>query len=61
VPVPTVAPGGIRRELVRGDLVGSGRRLDDAVVQVDGERITWVGPAGSWPGPAGDLPRPAPG
>jgi N-acetylglucosamine-6-phosphate deacetylase len=58
-PGSTSAPP--RRELVRGDLVGSGRRLDDAVVLVEGERIAWVGPAASWPGPAGDLPVPAPG
>jgi N-acetylglucosamine-6-phosphate deacetylase len=48
------------RTLVRGDLVASGRRLDDAVVLVEDERIAWVGPAGSWPGLPGDLPAPAP-
>jgi N-acetylglucosamine-6-phosphate deacetylase len=54
-------PGPPRRDLVRGDLVSSGRRLDDAVVLVEGERIVWVGPAASWPGPADELPPAAPG
>jgi N-acetylglucosamine-6-phosphate deacetylase len=48
-------------ELVRGDLVSSGRRLDDALVLVEDGRIAWVGPAVSWPGPVGDLPDPEPG
>jgi N-acetylglucosamine-6-phosphate deacetylase len=50
-----------RRELFRGDLVSSGRRLDDAVVLVEGERIAWVGSSASWPGPAGELPAAIPG
>jgi N-acetylglucosamine-6-phosphate deacetylase len=54
-------PGTPGREVVRGDLVTSGRRLDDAVVLVEGKRIAWVGPAASWPGPVGDLPGPAAG
>ncbi|MFD2093894.1 N-acetylglucosamine-6-phosphate deacetylase [Blastococcus deserti] len=58
-PEPVEEPSG--RHLVRGDLVSSGRRLDDAVVLVEEGRIGWVGPATSWPGDAGDLPAPAPG
>ena len=50
-----------QRKLVRGDLVTSGRRLDDALVVVDGERVAWVGPAGGWNGADDDLPAPAPG
>ncbi len=48
--------------LLRGDLVSSGRRLDDAAVQVEAGRIPWVGPATSWPGrwvaplPVGAVP-----
>ena len=38
------------RVLLRGDLVASGHRLDDALVLVDDGRIAWVGPAASWPG-----------
>jgi N-acetylglucosamine-6-phosphate deacetylase len=57
----TASPASPHRELVRGDLVGSGRRLDDAVVLVEGDRIAWVGQAGAWPGATGDLPAPAPG
>jgi N-acetylglucosamine-6-phosphate deacetylase len=49
------------RELVRGDLVASGRLVKDAVVLVEGERVAWVGPAASWPGASGELPDPAPG
>ncbi len=49
------------RQLVRGDVISSGRRLDDALVLVEDEHIAWVGPATSWPGPAGDLPDPTPG
>lgn len=45
--------------LIRGDLISSGRRLDDAVVQVERDRFGWVGPAASWPG--AELPPPAPG
>jgi N-acetylglucosamine-6-phosphate deacetylase len=55
----TAGPAG--RELLRGDLVSSGRRLDDALVLVEDGRIAWVGPASSWPGGADDLPGPAPG
>lgn len=47
--------------LLRGDLVSSGRRLDDAAVQVEAGRITWVGPATSWPGEPDRLPGPRPG
>jgi N-acetylglucosamine-6-phosphate deacetylase len=47
------------RRLVRGDLVSSGRRVDDAVVLVEGERIAWTGPATDWPGLADDLPAPS--
>jgi N-acetylglucosamine-6-phosphate deacetylase len=62
VPDPVApAPEGAPRGLVRGDLVASGRRLDDAVVAAEGGRITWVGPAGAWPGAPGELPAPAPG
>ena len=49
------------RVLLRGDLVASGHRLDDALVLVDDGRIAWVGPAASWPGDADDLPDPNPG
>jgi N-acetylglucosamine-6-phosphate deacetylase len=59
--VDTRSPGLPRRELVRGDLVSSGRRLDDAVVLVEDERIAWVGPATSWPGPVDELPATIPG
>ena len=59
VPVPP-APGPPERELIRGDLIASGRLLEDAVVLVEGERIAWVGAAASWPGPPGDLPAPSP-
>jgi N-acetylglucosamine-6-phosphate deacetylase len=55
VPVPSP------RELVRGDLVSSGRRTVDALVVVDDGRIAWVGPAVTWPGADDDLPAPAPG
>jgi N-acetylglucosamine-6-phosphate deacetylase len=48
------------RELVRGDLVSSGRRIDDAVVAVEDGRVAWAGPAGSWRG-GDELPPPAPG
>jgi N-acetylglucosamine-6-phosphate deacetylase len=48
------------RELLRGDLVSSGRRLDDALVLVEDGRFAWVGPATAWPG-ADDLPAPSPG
>ena len=47
--------------LLRGDLVASGHRLDDALVLVDDGRIAWVGPAASWPWDADDLPDPNPG
>ena len=50
-----------RRELVRGDLVSAGRRLDDALVVVEDGRVAWVGPARTWPGADDDLPAPAPG
>jgi N-acetylglucosamine-6-phosphate deacetylase len=55
----TAAP--LPRELLRGDLVSSGRRLPDAVVAVEDGRVSWVGPATSWPDPADALPAPAPG
>lgn len=45
--------------LVRGDLVSGGRRVDDAVVAVEGGMVAWVGAAAAWPG--GALPAPAPG
>jgi N-acetylglucosamine-6-phosphate deacetylase len=47
------------RRLVRGDLVSSGRRVEDAVVLVEGERIAWTGPATDWPGLADELPAPS--
>jgi N-acetylglucosamine-6-phosphate deacetylase len=47
------------RELVRGDVVSSGRRISDALVVVEDGRITWVGPAAGWSGD--DLPAAAPG
>ncbi len=56
MPNATVGPAG--RTLLRGDLVSAGRRLGDALVVVDGERIAWVGPARSWHGD--DLPEPSP-
>jgi N-acetylglucosamine-6-phosphate deacetylase len=59
VPDPP-APGPRGRQLIRGDLIASGRLLEDAVVLVEGERISWVGAATSWPGPPGDLPDPSP-
>jgi N-acetylglucosamine-6-phosphate deacetylase len=49
----------VTRTLVRGGVVSGGRRLDDAVVAVEGDRIAWVGAASDWPG--ADLPPPAPG
>lgn len=49
------------RELIRGDLVSSGRRLDDALVVVEAGRVAWVGPATAWSGADDDLPAPAPG
>ena len=49
------------RELLRADLISSGRRLDDALVLVEDGRIAWVGPAASWPGAVGDVPDPNPG
>jgi N-acetylglucosamine-6-phosphate deacetylase len=55
VPVPP------HRKLVRGDLVTSGSRLDDALVVVDGDRLAWVGPASGWDGADDELPAPAPG
>ena len=54
----TPQPAG--RVLLRGDLVASGHRLDDALVLVADGRIAWVGPATSWPGDD-DLPDPSPG
>jgi N-acetylglucosamine-6-phosphate deacetylase len=56
-----VRPQPAGRELLRGDLVSSGRRLDDALVLIEDGRIAWVGPAGSWPGDVGELPEPSPG
>ncbi len=44
--------------LLRGTVVTGGRRLDDGVVQVVGDRIGWVGAAADWPGP-GPLPAPS--
>jgi N-acetylglucosamine-6-phosphate deacetylase len=58
---PATTRGTPGRELVRGDLVSSGRLLEDAVVLVEGTRITWVGPATTWSGLPGELPAPAPG
>jgi N-acetylglucosamine-6-phosphate deacetylase len=56
-----VRPQPAERDLLRGDLVASGRRLDDALVLVADGRIAWVGPATSWPGDVGALPDPGPG
>jgi len=61
VSVPLATPGSPGRELLRGDLVSSGRRHDDALVLVEGDRIAWTGPAASWPGPVTELPDPASG
>ena len=60
-PGATAVPVPPQRELVRGDLVSSGRRLDDALVVVEGERVAWVGPAADWAGADDDLPAAAPG
>jgi N-acetylglucosamine-6-phosphate deacetylase len=56
-----VRPQPAGRHLLRGNLVASGRRLDDAVVHVADGRIAWVGPATSWPGDVDDLPAPCAG
>lgn len=50
-----------QRTLIRGDLVSSGRRLDDALVVVDDDRVAWVGPAAGWDGADDDLPARSPG
>ena len=49
------------RELVRGDLVSSGRRLDDALVVVEDGHGAWIGPASTWAGGDDELPAAAPG
>ena len=41
---------------LRGAVVTAGRLVDDGVVEVDGDRITRVGPARDWP----EADRPAP-
>jgi N-acetylglucosamine-6-phosphate deacetylase len=56
-----VRPQPAGQYLLRGDLVASGRRVDDALVLVADGRIAWVGPATSWPGDVDDLPDPSPG
>jgi N-acetylglucosamine-6-phosphate deacetylase len=56
-----VRPQPTGRRLLRGDLVASGRRLDDALVLVADGRIAWVGPATTWRGDVDDLPDPSPG
>ena len=46
-------------QVLRGVLVHGGRLVDDGVVEVVGDRISWVGPAAEWTGAS--LPPAQPG
>ncbi|WP_211241255.1 N-acetylglucosamine-6-phosphate deacetylase [Pseudonocardia spinosispora] len=37
-------------QLLRGVVVSAGQRIDDGLVAVDGDRLSWVGPVRSWRG-----------
>ena len=44
--------------VLRGTVIAGGRRIDDGIVAVTGDRIGWVGPTADWTG-AGTPPPPS--